>query len=160
MARGLRVLVVEDDPDALELYAAALSGAGAVVFSASSATEALATLERETVHVVVSDVGLPDMDGNALLRAIRDMPPFSAVAAVAVTASRGDDQVDEANRAGFHVYASKPIATSDLVGIVVALGQPSLEDEMHSDPHPDGRDLLTDSHLDGHGKETQAPTIT
>lgn len=53
-----------------------------------------------------------------------------AVAAVAVTASRGDDLVDEANSAGFHVYASKPIATSDLIGIVVALGRPTLEDEL------------------------------
>ncbi len=131
VARGLRVLVVEDDPAALELYSTALSGAGAVVFSASSASEALATLEREMVHVLVSDVGLPDMDGNTLLRTIREMaPPLSAVAAVAVTASRGDDLVDEANRAGFHVYASKPIATSDLVGIVVALGRPTLEDEL------------------------------
>lgn len=125
------MLVVEDDPAALELYSTALSGAGAVVFSASSASEALATLEREMVHVLVSDVGLPDMDGNTLLRTIREMaPPLSAVAAVAVTASRGDDLVDEANRAGFHVYASKPIATSDLVGIVVALGRPTLEDEL------------------------------
>ena len=131
VARGLRVLVVEDDPAALELYSTALVGAGAVVFSATSATEALATLEREMVHVVVSDVGLPDMDGNTLLRTIREMaPPLSAVAAVAVTASRGEDLVDEANRAGFHVYACKPIATSDLVGIVVALGKPSLEDEL------------------------------
>jgi CheY-like chemotaxis protein len=132
VARGLRVLVVEDDPAALELYSTALSGAGAVVFSASSASEALATLEREMVHVLVSDVGLPDMEGNTLLRTIREMaPPLSAVAAVAVTASRGDDLVDEANRAGFHVYASKPIATSDLVGIVVALGRPTLEDELN-----------------------------
>ena len=117
VAEGLRVLVVEDDPDALALYTAALERAGAVVFAASCAAEALETLERESVHVLVSDVGLPDMDGNALLRAIREKDsPQSGVAAVAVTG-------------GFHVYAAKPIATTDLVGIVVALGRVSLEDE-------------------------------
>jgi len=130
VAEGLRVLVVEDDPDALALYTAALERAGAVVFSASCAAEAFETLERESVHVLVSDVGLPDMDGNALLRAIREKDsPQSGVAAVAVTGARNDDLVDEANRAGFHVYAAKPIATTDLVGIVVALGRVSLEDE-------------------------------
>jgi CheY-like chemotaxis protein len=129
VARGLRVLVVEDDPDALELYVSALTRAGAEVFAASSAGEALDTLRAESVHVLVSDVGLPDMDGNTLLRTIRNMPSPQGDAAVAVTGNRGEDGPDEANRAGFHVYAAKPIAAHDLVGLVVAVGRPSLEDE-------------------------------
>jgi CheY-like chemotaxis protein len=129
-ASGLRVLVVEDDPDALELYVSALTRAGAEVFSASSAGEALDTLRDENVHVLVSDVCLPDMDGNALLREIRKLPtPQADVPAVAVTAARQEDGADEANRAGFHIYAAKPIAATDLVGLVVALGRTTLEDE-------------------------------
>jgi CheY-like chemotaxis protein len=131
-ARGLRVLLVEDDPDQLALWSTALLRAGAEVLAAGSATQALDLLlgYAKVVHVLVCDMVLPDMDGNALLRKIHELPePRSNVAALAVTGMRSEDGVDEAHRSGFHVHAAKPIASSDLVGLVVALGELALEEE-------------------------------
>jgi CheY-like chemotaxis protein len=72
--RGVRVLVVEDDPDEREFLVALLGAAGADVRSASSANEALATLAWWRPGVLVSDIGLPGGDGYGLMEAVRARP--------------------------------------------------------------------------------------
>ena len=75
---GLSVLIVDDEPDALEVMAAALQACGASVVSASSARDALQTLERDEVDLLLSDIAMP---GRRRLRAHPDDPGHALVSA-------------------------------------------------------------------------------
>src|SRR5262249_58164596 len=71
---GLRVLVVDDDPDALELATAILAGAGARVKTCGAASEALDVLPQWRPHVLVSDIEMPGEDGYSLIKKVRALP--------------------------------------------------------------------------------------
>lgn len=72
---GVRVLVVDDEVDARELFAMVLESCGAAVTIAGSAAEAFAALRRERPHVLVSDIGMPGEDGHSLIRRVRALHP-------------------------------------------------------------------------------------
>ena len=120
--KGLRVLAVEDQPDMLEQLARVLEERGAQVTSAHSAREALDAIARnnDKFHILVSDIGMPGMDGLELIRALRqdlDLGP-ERLAAVAVTAfTRPEDKVS-CLEAGFQAHLSKPYDASRLVTLV------------------------------------------
>jgi CheY-like chemotaxis protein len=108
---GLKILVVDAEPDNRELMGRVLTDGGASVRLASSADEALAELDREPVDVLVSDIGMPGKDGYDLIRAVRSLPnPTKAsVPAIALTAfaMKGDEEAMRA--AGCDGYVTKPI---------------------------------------------------
>jgi signal transduction histidine kinase/ActR/RegA family two-component response regulator len=117
---GVRVIVVDDEPEARELFVAILEGAGATVTPAASAVHALAALSDEPYDVLVSDIEMPDVDGYSLL------PQAMAIAlnrgerlmAVAVTAySRSEDEARSLD-AGFHRHLRKPVDPPDLIAAV------------------------------------------
>lgn len=113
---NVRVLVVDDDPDALELVRLVLEGAGATVTSASNAGDALARLdERGRFHVIVSDIGMPGMDGYALMRSIRSRESGADVPAIALTAFARREDVAVALRAGYQEHLAKPVDVRRLV---------------------------------------------
>ena len=113
---GLRILVVEDDPDGCEAISLVLSGAGADVRTAASARVALEITERWAPDVLVSDIGLPDEDGHSLLRKIRGLG--NDAPAVALTAyTRAQDRA-RALAAGFAAHLAKPVEPQDLVAVV------------------------------------------
>jgi signal transduction histidine kinase/ActR/RegA family two-component response regulator len=123
--RGLHVLAVDDDADALALVAELLEAVGARVTMAQSAKEALHHLAAERPDVLVADLGMPQTDGFQLIeqvrrhadRAVRDLP------AAALTAyARSDDRV-RALRAGFQIHLAKPIDPAELVTTVAALAR-------------------------------------
>jgi CheY-like chemotaxis protein len=120
---GRKVLLVDDDADAREMARDALTFAGAVVLTASSATEALTMLEREQVDVAILDIGLPETDGYELLKAIRartkDRQGGIPVAALTAYA-RAIDRT-RSLQAGFQMHLSKPIQPSELAAAVLAL---------------------------------------
>jgi signal transduction histidine kinase/ActR/RegA family two-component response regulator len=122
---GVSVLVVDDDPHALELARYALEQSGARVSTASSAHEARARFEDAPPDVIVSDVMMPDEDGLQLIRDIRAIgrrlgrdTPAAAVSALA----RTDDR-RRALTAGFDMHAAKPIDPSELVVMVQRLAR-------------------------------------
>jgi signal transduction histidine kinase/integral membrane sensor domain MASE1/CheY-like chemotaxis protein len=118
---GLRVLVVDDDPGALELFSTALEGRGADVVCAKSATEAMQRLELHPLDVMVIDIGLPSEDGFVLLRRIRDWEAAGSrrpVPAIAVTAYATTIDRDEALQAGFAVHIPKPVLPHEFVAAV------------------------------------------
>jgi CheY-like chemotaxis protein len=118
---GLVILVVDDEPDSRELMGRVLSESQAKVRLAASAEEALAELEREPAHVMVSDIGMPGTDGYELMRAVRKRVPAATMPAVAVTAfARADDRL-RALDAGFQLHVSKPINPSGLRVAIAAL---------------------------------------
>jgi signal transduction histidine kinase/CheY-like chemotaxis protein len=120
---GIRVLVVDDEQDARELVAAALAACGADVASASSAGEALEMLGRSRPHVLVSDIEMPEEDGYALLRKVRERSPDDGglIPAAALTAYAGAEDRLRALLAGFQVHLPKPVQPAELAAVVASL---------------------------------------
>jgi hypothetical protein len=122
---GVRVLVVEDDPDARELIERILRSAGALVVAVASARGALQNLPGFRPHVLVSDIEMPEQDGYALLRELRSWAPrrgWDTPAAALTAYARPEDQ-QRALRAGFQVHLAKPIEPATLVGAVAELAR-------------------------------------
>jgi CheY-like chemotaxis protein len=120
---GIRLLVVDDDEETLELFAAALGACGAEVSTATSATEALRVLETRGADVVVSDIAMPGGDGYWLVREIRRMGDerLSRVPVVAVTAYGREHSPARALAAGFALHLQKPVDPEVLCRTVAAL---------------------------------------
>ncbi len=121
--QGVRVLVVDDEPDARELVKRVLENCDATVLTASTAAEALDAVVRERPNVLVSDIGMPGEDGYALIRKVRalDKETGGATPAVALTAyARSEDQA-AALAHGFQVHVTKPIEPAALVMTVAKL---------------------------------------
>lgn len=119
---GTDVLVIEDVPDSLALMAQVLRMAGATVHEAVDATDALAQLDAGLrPDIIVSDIGMPGMDGYELIEAIRALPLDPQPPAVALTAyARRDDRL-RALRAGFQAHLSKPADTEEIVATLASL---------------------------------------
>jgi CheY-like chemotaxis protein len=124
---GLRVLLVDDEPDAREALEGILRHYGAVVRAAGSAADAVVVLQHEPVDVVLADIAMPGADGYDLIKSIRalDSSAISHVPAVAVTAFASEADRRRALDAGYQVHLSKPIDASALIATVAALGRPA-----------------------------------
>ncbi|WP_414589011.1 PAS domain S-box protein [Scytonema sp. PCC 10023] len=119
---GLRVLVVDDEPDARQLLSTVLLQHKAQVIAVSSAREALVTLQKFQPDVLVSDIGMPQEDGYSLIRKIRALPGESGrTPAVALTAyARAEDRTQALN-AGFQLHVAKPVNPTELATVVANL---------------------------------------
>jgi two-component system CheB/CheR fusion protein len=121
--QGVRALIVEDDADGREMLAAVLQQHGASVTQATSAREAMRTLEQTSPDVLVCDIGLPDENGHQLIRRVREMrsPRRAAIPALALTAYAAATDREKALSAGFDLHLAKPAAPADVVAAVAAL---------------------------------------
>ncbi|WP_242340894.1 MULTISPECIES: ATP-binding protein [Anaeromyxobacter] len=119
----VRVLVVDDDPDTLDVVRQVLEAAGALVTAAASAREALAALSARPPDVLLSDLGMPGEDGYALIRKIRSLEATRGgrVPAAALTAYTQAEDRTEALLAGFQVYLAKPVEPAELTAAVARL---------------------------------------
>ena len=120
----MRALVVEDDPDARALIVRILADAGAQVSDAPNAEAAMAHIKTTVPDVLVSDIGMAQLDGYQLLRNLR-AAGFDAerLPAIAVTAfSRVQDRAD-ALAAGFQAHLAKPVKAEALIGAVANLSR-------------------------------------
>jgi CheY-like chemotaxis protein len=108
---GVRVLVVDDDEDTAELFAAALSVSGAEVVTVNSAPDALRLLAARLPDVVVTDIAMPGADGYWLVREIRQLADAAAgtLPVVAVTAFGREHVRSRALESGFFDYLEKPV---------------------------------------------------
>jgi PAS domain S-box-containing protein len=121
---GLRILVVDDEPDARELASTILSQGGAIVLSASSAAHALQLLAEQPVDVMLSDIGMPELDGYELIRRVRQLStPVARIPAAALTAFTRTDERRQAVQAGFQLHISKPVEPSELRAAVALLAR-------------------------------------
>jgi CheY-like chemotaxis protein len=120
--RGFNVLVVEDDQDTQDSMKAILEIEGASVWTARSAVEGLQTFLRTRPDVLVCDLGLPDADGYALIRQIRELPLAlgGTTNAVAVTAYAAE-MPTKVLHAGFQAHLPKPVEPALLVKTVASL---------------------------------------
>ncbi|HEY5934083.1 MAG TPA: response regulator [Kofleriaceae bacterium] len=121
--RGLRVLAIDDEQDANDLMRAVLTASGVEVTIAKSAAEVIEILPKLRPDVLISDIGMPEVDGYDLIQRVRKLTPDEGgrVPAVAVTAfARGQDRA-RAFLAGFDVYVAKPLDPAELTALLVNL---------------------------------------
>ena len=114
---GLRVLVVDDDPETLDMLKFLLAQCGAEVTTATSVREALRVLEHSRINVLVSDLAMPDEDGYDLIRQVRKRAREGGanMPAIALSAYTGSEDRERALAAGFQLHLGKPIVPAELV---------------------------------------------
>ena len=120
---GVKVLVVDDEPDARELIQRVLEGCNAEVITASSVQEALEALSRFKPHVLISDIGMPQEDGYQLIRKVRERQPDQGgmIPAVALTAYARAEDRKRVLLSGYQMHIAKPIEADELVAVVTSL---------------------------------------
>jgi len=123
--RGVQVLVVDDDPDALDMLAFLLTEAGATVRTAGSAVEAGALLRWARPDVLVSDLAMPDEDGYSLIRTLRaaERGTGRETPAIALTAYVRVQDRARAVAAGFNMFVEKPVDLEELVSVIADVVQ-------------------------------------
>jgi PAS domain S-box-containing protein len=120
---GLRILVVDDDCDTLELQALVLEQSGADVKAVASGAEALQVLEQFVPDLLVSDIGMAGMDGYMLIQQVRSRSPDrgGTIRAIALTAYAGDFDRHRAIESGFEAHVTKPVEPERLVKKIAQL---------------------------------------
>ncbi|MBE9155965.1 PAS domain S-box protein [Nodosilinea sp. LEGE 06152] len=136
---GIRVLAVDDDPDARELLTVLLTYYGADVLTVTSAAAVLANIESFQPDVLVSDIGMPGIDGYTLLQKLRALPATKGgqIPAIALTAYAREDDHQRSISSGYQRHVTKPLQPEQLVQAVMALAhQPRHQPnpEQHSGP--------------------------
>ena len=117
---GVKILLVDDDGESRLVIERILSHAHAIVSTGESANEALAILASEKIDVLISDIGMPEMDGYEFIRIVREDLHLSASAlpAVALTAYAGWEDRTRAMLAGFQMHISKPVEPKELLATI------------------------------------------
>ena len=120
---GLRVLLVDDEPDAREMVAAILSEAGAEVITASGARQAFELVAQRKPDALISDISMPGEDGYELIRKVRTLTAEQGgqVPAIALTAyARTQDRLKVLS-AGYQMHVPKPVEPVELATVVASL---------------------------------------
>lgn len=115
-------LVVDDVPDVTDMLSVLLTHAGYDVVTADSAAAAIAAAHQHQFDIVISDIGMPEMNGYDLARTLRAQPGYETIPMVAVT---GYSMFDDRNRsleAGFNAHLTKPIEPRALLDLIEHLG--------------------------------------
>jgi PAS domain S-box-containing protein len=123
--KGIRVLIVDDEPDSRDLLVAALEQCEAKVFAFASASEALEAVSQLKPDVLVSDIGMPVEDGYSLIRKVRQLSAEQGgqIPAIALTAyARAEDRT-KAIASGFQIHISKPVEPTELATVVASLAK-------------------------------------
>lgn len=122
---NVTILVVDDQPDARELIAGLIVDRRGHVLTAGSAEEALEILAHHQVDVLVSDIGMPSIDGYELIRRVRaQATAVSRIPSIALTAYARADDRKRALQAGFQMHLTKPVELRDLIVGIAGLAQP------------------------------------
>ncbi|HYO91547.1 MAG TPA: response regulator [Pyrinomonadaceae bacterium] len=119
--RHARVLVVDDAPDVLEMFSMMLKLSGYDVEVAASAAEALEHARSMQFDVIVSDIGMPEMNGYELAKRLRQMPDYSHVPMIAVTGYAMYKDKSQALDSGFNAHLSKPVNPTTLLDLIEQL---------------------------------------
>jgi signal transduction histidine kinase/CheY-like chemotaxis protein len=115
---GAHLLIVEDDADTREILQATLEARGFQVSACDSAAAALALATNNSVDLIVSDIGMPEMDGCEMMRRLREMPKFQSIPTIAVTGYASKRDSENALSAGFNAHVSKPVDPKELIVLI------------------------------------------
>ena len=117
-----RILVVDDNVDAANTLAMVLEAAGHRVRTEHTAHAALSTAEREPFQVILLDIGLPDMSGHALAKALKQLPGMAGVALIAVSGYGQEQDRRMSQQAGFVAHLVKPVPPDELIRTIARVG--------------------------------------
>jgi CheY-like chemotaxis protein/anti-sigma regulatory factor (Ser/Thr protein kinase) len=133
---GLHLLVVDDEADARDLVEHLLRESGAVVTVAASGAQALEHIGAHPPDLLVSDIGMPGMDGLELIRRVRALPAGrgGAMPAIALTAFARSEERTRSLQAGFQLHVAKPVEEAELVAAVASLAR--LKPGAQAEPEP------------------------
>lgn len=116
-----RILIVEDQPDTLELLGTNFQSRGYETFLCNSAAQALQTADREHFDIIISDIAMPSTDGLQLIRDLRKRRGLESTPAIALSGYASQKDADIAISAGFNLHLSKPIDPAELAAAVESL---------------------------------------
>jgi len=119
---GVRVLVVDDNVDALDIFSELLRIEGAEVASASSGRQALEYAAKSDFDLVISDIGMPGMDGLMLIQELRKLPRAAQVRAIALTGYGRTQDVSQCLASGYDAHLNKPVELHRLKEVMASLG--------------------------------------
>jgi PAS domain S-box-containing protein len=124
---GIQILVVDDDADSCDFHTFVLEQVGASVTAVASAKEALQVLVESPPDILLSDIGLPEMDGYMLMRQVKALQTAQKrqIPAIALTAYAGEINQRQALSAGYQMHLAKPVEPEELVKAIVTLTQRS-----------------------------------
>ena len=120
--QGLRVLLVDDSRDILDIMAALIEFEGAIVVPCDSGAAALERLQSERFDLLISDIGMPKMDGYALINEVRRLPGQDTLPAIALTGFGRTGDTQRALGVGYDAHLSKPTSMDDLKALVARMG--------------------------------------
>lgn len=121
--QGIKVLVVDDEEDTRDLIVFVLEEAGATVRAVADATEVIKIFTQEKFDILLSDIGMPEMDGYTLIKTLRSLPQTKdrQIPAIALTAYAGETNHQQILAAGFQKHLAKPVEIEELVKAISQL---------------------------------------
>ena len=112
------LMIIEDDPDTLEMLRATLASRGFRVTACESAAETLQLAPDNTVDLIISDIGMPAMDGFEMIKRLRELEHYESVPAIALTGYASRKDARAALASGFDAHVSKPVEPAELIALV------------------------------------------
>ena len=115
------VLIVDDSASLRQVVSIALKGAGYDVLEGCDGQDALKKLDGRKVHLVVSDVNMPNMDGISFLKAMKQLPAYRFTPVIMLTTEAGEDKKKEGQAAGAKAWVVKPFQPAQMLAAVAKL---------------------------------------
>lgn len=119
--KTFRLMIVEDDPDTLEMLRATLEARGFSVIACESAVQTLEFASASQVDLIISDIGMPEMDGFQMIKELREVEGYQNVPAIALSGYASQKDAKTAMAAGFNAHVSKPVDPAELIIMVNGL---------------------------------------
>jgi PAS domain S-box-containing protein len=117
----VHLMIVEDDPDTLEMLRATLEARGFHVTACESAAQTLEAASANQVDLIISDIGMPEMDGFQMIKQLREISGYQEIPAIALSGYASQKDAKAALAAGFNAHVSKPVDPAELVIMVNGL---------------------------------------
>jgi PAS domain S-box-containing protein len=117
-AAPAHLMIIEDDADTLEMLRATLEAHGFEVTACESAAETLELAPANSVDLIISDIGMPDMDGFEMIKRLRELDQYKSVPAIALSGYASNKDAKSALAAGFDAHVSKPVDPAELLRLI------------------------------------------
>jgi two-component system chemotaxis response regulator CheY len=118
------ILIVDDSASLRQVVGIALRGAGYDVLEGGDGKQALSQLDGKRVHLIISDVNMPNMDGISFVKAVKQLPAYKFTPIVMLTTESADAKKREGQEAGAKAWMTKPFRPEQLLGVVQKLVLP------------------------------------
>ncbi len=118
---GKTILIVDDSTSLRQVVGIALKGAGYEVIEGCDGKDALTKLDGRKIHLIISDVNMPNMDGISLVKALKQIPAYKFTPVIMLTTEAGDDKKREGQAAGAKAWVVKPFQPPQMLTAVAKL---------------------------------------